>query len=184
MQVWTLQKPHTRAQEAGRGGELRCSPEEQGGHCQGAHATCKLSFFSTVTQALPVCSRHMPPTQALYSGVAKLLQTAQLFWCMQVNADEHKALGTRFGVGGFPTLKYFSRGQPVDEPSEYAFLLPHLFAPMLSNDGMHLPIMHRNVLRCSADSFAPELLSRVQQPPQIPQGLSSLPQAVNDGCIS
>ncbi|KAK9822344.1 hypothetical protein WJX74_010083 [Apatococcus lobatus] len=69
--VWTLQEPDTRVEEAGRGCELRCSPQNR-------------------------------------VVIAK------------VNADEHKSLGTRFGVGGFPTLKYFSRGQPVDEPSDYS----------------------------------------------------------------
>jgi hypothetical protein len=32
---------------------------------------------------------------------------------LQVNADSHRSLGERFGVQGFPTLKWFSRGKPV-----------------------------------------------------------------------
>lgn len=31
----------------------------------------------------------------------------------QVNADSHRSLGERFGVSGFPTIKWFSRGKPV-----------------------------------------------------------------------
>jgi protein disulfide-isomerase A6 len=38
----------------------------------------------------------------------------------QVNADaeNNKPLGTKFGVRGFPTIKYFARGKPVDKPEE------------------------------------------------------------------
>jgi thioredoxin-like negative regulator of GroEL len=32
---------------------------------------------------------------------------------VQVNADEHRSLGSRFGVNGFPTIQYFARGKPV-----------------------------------------------------------------------
>jgi thioredoxin-like negative regulator of GroEL len=31
----------------------------------------------------------------------------------KVDADAHRSLGERFGVRGFPTIKYFSRGKPV-----------------------------------------------------------------------
>jgi protein disulfide-isomerase A6 len=34
---------------------------------------------------------------------------------VQVNADEHRSLGERFGVTGFPTIKYFARGKPVTQ---------------------------------------------------------------------
>lgn len=37
----------------------------------------------------------------------------------QVDADKHRELGTRFGVSGFPTIKWFTRGEKVSEPSEY-----------------------------------------------------------------
>ena len=37
---------------------------------------------------------------------------------LQVNADEHRDLGGRFGVSGFPTLKWFGRGKPTDAPEE------------------------------------------------------------------
>jgi len=34
-----------------------------------------------------------------------------------VDADQHRSLGSRFGVSGFPTLKYFPKGST--EPEEY-----------------------------------------------------------------
>eukprot|EP01024_Parvocaulis_polyphysoides_P052790 TRINITY_DN5236_c0_g1_i1.p1 TRINITY_DN5236_c0_g1~~TRINITY_DN5236_c0_g1_i1.p1 ORF type:complete len:188 (-),score=39.52 TRINITY_DN5236_c0_g1_i1:162-725(-) len=37
----------------------------------------------------------------------------------KVNADEHKELSQRFGVTGFPTLKWFKKGKPVSEPEPY-----------------------------------------------------------------
>jgi protein disulfide-isomerase A6 len=36
----------------------------------------------------------------------------------KVDADAHKSLGQKFGVEGFPTLKWFPRGSP-DSPEEY-----------------------------------------------------------------
>jgi protein disulfide-isomerase A6 len=38
----------------------------------------------------------------------------------QVNADEHRSLGERFGVGGFPTIKFFPRGKEVTKDSAEA----------------------------------------------------------------
>jgi hypothetical protein len=35
----------------------------------------------------------------------------------KVDADKHRELGSRFGVQGFPTLKYFPKGST--EPEEY-----------------------------------------------------------------
>lgn len=39
----------------------------------------------------------------------------------KVNADAHRTLGERFGVRGFPTIKYFARGQPVTEEKAEAY---------------------------------------------------------------
>lgn len=36
----------------------------------------------------------------------------------KVNADEHRGLGERFGIQGFPTIKYFGRGKSVESPEE------------------------------------------------------------------
>lgn len=38
----------------------------------------------------------------------------------QVNADEHRSIGERFGVSGFPTIKYFPRGKAVTKDSAEA----------------------------------------------------------------
>ena len=44
----------------------------------------------------------------------------------QVNADDHRDIGERFGVRGFPTIKFFGRGKPVTAPEEYAPTREHL----------------------------------------------------------
>jgi hypothetical protein len=37
----------------------------------------------------------------------------------QVNADEHRSLGQRFDVKGFPTIKFFPRGKaPTKDSAE------------------------------------------------------------------
>ena len=38
--------------------------------------------------------------------------------CLQVDADAHRSLGEKFGVQGFPTIKFFGRGKPVSSPEE------------------------------------------------------------------
>jgi protein disulfide-isomerase-like protein len=37
----------------------------------------------------------------------------------KVDADNHRSLGEKFGVKGFPTLKWFARGKPVATPVDY-----------------------------------------------------------------
>jgi len=39
----------------------------------------------------------------------------------KVNADEHRSLGERFGVSGFPTIKYFARGKAVTQDNAEAY---------------------------------------------------------------
>jgi len=39
----------------------------------------------------------------------------------KVNADEHRSLGERFGVTGFPTIKYFARGKAVSKENADAY---------------------------------------------------------------
>jgi len=44
-------------------------------------------------------------------------QTAKcfdLYLAAQVDADAHRSLGEKFGVRGFPTIKWFPRGKPSD----------------------------------------------------------------------
>ncbi|KAJ2868107.1 hypothetical protein GGH94_000375 [Coemansia aciculifera] len=38
----------------------------------------------------------------------------------EVNADDHRDLGTKFGVEGFPTLKFFPKGGDVKTPEDYS----------------------------------------------------------------
>jgi protein disulfide-isomerase A6 len=49
----------------------------------------------------------------------------------KINADEHRSLGERFAVRGFPTLKMFKRGAPVDASAEN-YNGPRSAAEMLS----------------------------------------------------
>ncbi|KAI7823898.1 thioredoxin-like protein, partial [Kickxella alabastrina] len=37
----------------------------------------------------------------------------------EVNADDHRDLGTKFGIQGFPTLKFFPKGGDVKTPEDY-----------------------------------------------------------------
>lgn len=51
--------------------------------------------------------------------LAKLfLRISSYILLVQVDADKHKSLGERFGVRGFPTIKWFPRGKPVTSPQE------------------------------------------------------------------
>ena len=36
----------------------------------------------------------------------------------QVDADAHREIGERFGVRGFPTIKFFGRGTSTASPEE------------------------------------------------------------------
>lgn len=38
----------------------------------------------------------------------------------EVNADEHRSLGDKFDIQGFPTLKYFSKDGDVSKPDDYS----------------------------------------------------------------
>ncbi|KAJ2782367.1 hypothetical protein H4R18_002300 [Coemansia javaensis] len=38
----------------------------------------------------------------------------------EVNADDHRALGDKYGVEGFPTLKFFAKGGDAGKPEDYA----------------------------------------------------------------
>ncbi|KAJ2787192.1 hypothetical protein GGI15_000912 [Coemansia interrupta] len=38
----------------------------------------------------------------------------------EVNADDHRDLGTKFGVQGFPTLKFFAKGEDIKTPVDYS----------------------------------------------------------------
>jgi thioredoxin-like negative regulator of GroEL len=69
-----------------------------------AAATAGLCFINAAAFCTTwLCKVLMKPHAVLCRAVV----------CLQVNADEHRSLGERFGVTGFPTIKYFARGKPV-----------------------------------------------------------------------
>jgi protein disulfide-isomerase A6 len=65
------------------------------------------------------CKSLTPEYKKVGEAVAKNAKLNKRVVIAKVNADEHRSLGERFGVGGFPTIKYFRRGQPVDKPEDY-----------------------------------------------------------------
>ncbi len=54
-----------------------------------------------------------------YEIAATALKGASDVVVASVDADQHKALGSRFGVTGFPTLKFFAKGGNLKEPEAY-----------------------------------------------------------------
>ncbi|KAG3120012.1 putative protein disulfide-isomerase [Phytophthora idaei] len=58
--------------------------------------------------------KSMAPT---YETVATAFKKADNVVVAEVDADNHKELGSKFGVTGFPTLKYFPEGST--EPEDY-----------------------------------------------------------------
>lgn len=65
------------------------------------------------------CKRMVPELKALGAAVASDPALASRVVIGKVDADKHRELGTRFGVSGFPTIKWFTRGEKVSDPSEY-----------------------------------------------------------------
>lgn len=83
------------------------------------------------------CKRMVPELKALGAAVASDPALASRVVIGKVDADKHRELGTRFGVSGFPTIKWFTRGEKVSEPSEYVLyvlLLGHTATPRLRHD--------------------------------------------------
>lgn len=67
----------------------------------------------------PWCG-HCKRLAETYGKLGEALQKSKskdTFKVAKVNADEHKELSSRFGVKGFPTLKFFPAGQT--EPEDY-----------------------------------------------------------------
>jgi protein disulfide-isomerase A6 len=61
------------------------------------------------------CKNLAPVWEELASGFAHAGSKVSI---AKVDADEHKSLGKRFGVQGFPTLKWFD-GKPGSQPEDY-----------------------------------------------------------------
>eukprot|EP00210_Caulerpa_lentillifera_P006033 g5765.t2 len=65
------------------------------------------------------CKSLSPEYKKLGAAVAADQKMSARVVIAKVNADDHKDLGTRFGVRGFPTLKWFPRGKEVEKPEDY-----------------------------------------------------------------
>eukprot|EP00882_Tetradesmus_deserticola_P000542 GHRQ01000595.1.p1 GENE.GHRQ01000595.1~~GHRQ01000595.1.p1 ORF type:complete len:263 (+),score=117.57 GHRQ01000595.1:130-918(+) len=59
------------------------------------------------------CKHLVPEYKQLGEAIAKDPSLKNRVVIAKVNADSHRSLGERFGVQGFPTIKWFSRGKPV-----------------------------------------------------------------------
>ena len=64
------------------------------------------------------CKTLTPELKALGAKVKADPRLASRVVVAKVNADEHRTLGERFEVRGFPTLKMFHRGAPVTSAAE------------------------------------------------------------------
>lgn len=65
------------------------------------------------------CKRMTVDYQKVGQAIANDPKLSSRVVIAKVNADEHREVGTRFGVSGFPTIKFFGRGQPVASPEDY-----------------------------------------------------------------
>ncbi|KAJ1769345.1 hypothetical protein IW140_004582 [Coemansia sp. RSA 1813] len=66
----------------------------------------------------PWCG-HCKNMAADYELLAQGYEHADDIVIAEVDADKHRDLGTKFGVQGFPTLKFFAKGADVEKPEEY-----------------------------------------------------------------
>ncbi|DBB07402.1 hypothetical protein WJX82_009936 [Trebouxia sp. C0006] len=65
------------------------------------------------------CKHLTPEFKTLGESVLKDPRLKNSVVIAKVDADKHKSLGEKFGVRGFPTLKWFPRGKPVNNPQDY-----------------------------------------------------------------
>lgn len=82
-----------------------------------------MSFFSSLTTTHTPsghCKHLTPEYKKLGAAVAADPALATRVVVAKVDADQHRALGERFAVRGFPTIKLFRRGAPVTGPEDYA----------------------------------------------------------------
>ncbi|KAJ2843021.1 hypothetical protein GGI22_007356, partial [Coemansia erecta] len=66
----------------------------------------------------PWCG-HCKNMAADYEQLAQGYEHADNIVIAEVDADKHRDLGTKFGVQGFPTLKFFAKDADVDKPEDY-----------------------------------------------------------------
>eukprot|EP00884_Botryococcus_braunii_P018975 jgi/Botrbrau1/5761/Bobra.0134s0030.1 len=65
------------------------------------------------------CKHLTPEYKALGAQVASDPKLKNRVVIAKVDADAHRDLGEKFGVRGFPTIKWFKRGAPVNSPEDY-----------------------------------------------------------------
>ena len=58
---------------------------------------------------------HCKALAPTYEKLGEAFAKADGIVIAKVDADSEKTLGSRFGVSGFPTLKYFSKGSTTAE---------------------------------------------------------------------
>ncbi len=82
------------------------------------YAPCKYYFLYlyTIMMSLPLGCGHCKRLAPAYEEVGQTFDNSDSVLIAKVDADSERALGTRFGVRGYPTLKYFPRGST--EPKE------------------------------------------------------------------
>lgn len=66
----------------------------------------------------PWCG-HCKTLAPKYETLGNIYSTEKDVVVAKVDADKHKELGGRFGVTGFPTLKFFPKGGDVSKPEDY-----------------------------------------------------------------
>lgn len=67
------------------------------------------------------CKRMTPEYKALGEAVEKDPKLKGRVVVAKVNADEHRSLGERFEVRGFPTIKFFPRGKAATKDNVVAY---------------------------------------------------------------
>lgn len=97
---------------------LRC------GHCK--HLTPEYKALGAQVASDPKLKNRVliAKVKGVQSCKDSIICCKYLFWAQgsllisQVDADAHRDLGEKFGVRGFPTIKWFKRGAPVSSPEE------------------------------------------------------------------
>jgi len=71
-------------------------------------------MLTQITVPLPGCG-HCKRLAPAYEEVGQAFDNSEDVLIAKVDADAEKALGSRFGVRGFPTLKFFPKGSTDPE---------------------------------------------------------------------
>lgn len=77
-----------------------------------------LFFFCRLITTQPGCG-HCKTLAPEYELAATALKKEANVVVASVDADQHKALGSRFDVKGFPTIKFFAAGADLTSPKDY-----------------------------------------------------------------